>query len=85
MRDLTQFIMVHEWQVTTYFWSINMFAKYAFISLGSNKHQMVLITIIVPCIFLHAGVSVKVQWFWNVAYANPKILYLGVIVLVYYN
>ncbi len=25
----------------------------------------------------------KVQWFWNVGYANPKMQYLGVIVLVY--
>ncbi len=26
---------------------------------------------------------IKVQWFWNVGYANPKMQYLGVIVLVY--
>ncbi len=29
--------------------------------------------------------DIKVQWLWNVAYANPKMQYLGVIVLVYNN
>ncbi len=33
----------------------------------------------------HDVLSIKVQWFWNVAYANPKMQYLGIIVLDYNN
>ncbi len=36
------------------------------------------------CYALFSGLmDIKVQWFWNVGYANPKMQYLGVIVLVY--